>query len=352
MKKICLTILIVLSLSVLAACGNSSNPPAEPNSGQDSVNPKTIKINIEEVKGDAEAVYAEKFKELLEAQSNGAFKVEVFYLGQLGDGTDTVELCQNGAVEMILAAAAATGSLVPESNAYGIHYLFPDTGIQDVQAFLDQSKGVELLEEAFYENNLVTLDWTSEGYNYWCMKDRVTTPGQMKGYKIRTMPAPIYTAFYNAYGANSTTVAFSETYSALQLNMVNGISNAMCVNVSMKYYEVTNYLIAAYQDLYIFGTFVNKNFWESLNSDEQALIQSVVKETSDYYNANYLTVSTQEQIQQFIDNGSEFYELSEAEKQAFKDIAVERWDKDYGDLYGSRAKEILNLLKDELAQWQ
>ena len=251
---------------------------------------------------------------------------------------------------MTLAAACATGSLVPESNVFGVHYLFPDTGIEDVQTFLDNSKGVDLVEEAFAENNLHTLGWTSEGYNLWCMKDKITTPEQFQGYKMRTMPAPIYTAFYSAYGANCTTVAFSETYSALQLNMVSGISNPIAVDYSTKYHEVTDYLIDAGQDLYIFGTFINMNVWDGLSQEQQTMIQDAVKEANTNYNETYLESSTIELTQKFIDSGVESVVLTPEERQAFKDIAMANWDSAYGDLYGDRAKQILDILKQEIEE--
>ncbi|MGI5825477.1 MAG: TRAP transporter substrate-binding protein DctP [Bacillota bacterium] len=342
--------ILVLSLCMCTACGGGSEAPSE-EGGAETGEATTVKIALEEVQGDPEGIYAEKFKEILEEKSNGAYNVEIYYLGQLGDGTDQVELCQNGMIEMTLAAACATGSLVPESNVFGVHYLFPDTGALDVQEFLDNSKGVDLVEEAFAENNLVTLDWTSEGYNLWCTKEKVTTPEEMKGFAMRTMPAPVYTAFYSAYGANCTTVAFSETYSALQLNMVSGVANPIAVDYSTKYHEVSDYLIDARQDLYIFGTFVNSGFWDGLSPEDQQMFQESAKEASDYYNNEYLVQSTEELTQAFIDSGVEYVELTDEERQAFKDIAMQQWGPAYGDAYGERAAEILALMQEEIAEF-
>ena len=171
----------------------------------------------------------------------------------------------------------------------------------------------------------------------------------MKGFAMRTMPAPIYTSSYGADGANCTTIAFSETYSALQLNMVDGVSNPIPVNWSTKYQEVSDYMIDARQDLYIFGTFVNSNFWQSLSPEDQQMFQEAAKEASDYYNAEYLEKTTADLTQKFIDAGVEYVELTPEQRQAFKDIAVQKWDEVYGNAYGDRAAEILKLMKEEIA---
>lgn len=130
--------------------------------------------------------------------------------------------------------------------------------------------------------------------------------------------------------------------------MVNGISNPIAVNYSTKYHEVTKYLIDAGQDLYIFGTFINKKIWDGLNDATKTVIEDAVKETNTYYNANYLETSTEELTKKFIESGVEHVILTPEERQAFKDIAKDNWDSAYGDLYGARAKQILELLKQEI----
>ncbi len=47
----------------------------------------------------------------------------------------------------------------------------------------------------------------------------------------------------------------------------------------------------------------------------------------------------------------EYVELTPEQRQKFKDIAVQKWDKVYGDAYGDRAAEILRLLKEEIAEF-
>ena len=95
-KKSMLLIMILLVVVSLTACGGGSSTSGDDNNAvtddtTQTAQPLELKIALEEIKGDPEAVYAEKFKEVLEQKSNGNITVSIYYLGQLGDGTDQVD---------------------------------------------------------------------------------------------------------------------------------------------------------------------------------------------------------------------------------------------------------------------
>ena len=149
-------------------------------------------------------------------------------------------------------------------------------------------------------------------------KHPVTSPEDMKGLKIRVMDSPIYIEMFTEMGASPTPMAYSEVYTALQQGTVDGQDNPYSIFVSTKYYEVQQY----FTDLshtFDFTAFVMSNdVLMSLNDATRELLIECGKEAEEYQHE----VSMEDEaanIQAIKDNGVEIYNLSDEERQAFRD---------------------------------
>ena len=76
----------------------------------------TWKYAIEEALDEVQGVYAQKFKEHIEANSD--HEVQIFPFGTLGESADTTELAQLGAIQFVDASPGFTGSLIPELQVF------------------------------------------------------------------------------------------------------------------------------------------------------------------------------------------------------------------------------------------
>ena len=69
----------------------------------------------------------------------------------------------------------------------------------------------------------VSYDWFTLGNMQWgSVGHALHTMDDFKGFKMRIMASPIIAANYEAFGASPTPLAFTETYSGLQLKTVEG----------------------------------------------------------------------------------------------------------------------------------
>ncbi len=85
-------------------------------------------------------------------------------------------------------------------------------------------------------------------------------------------------AAYEAYGANPTPMSYTEVYSGLQLNMIEGQENPISAIHSSKFYEVQDYLTEANSNVYVTATCVNPTFFNGLPEDIQQIILETVEE--------------------------------------------------------------------------
>lgn len=346
-KKIIAILLTVLLLSVFAAgCGSNEKKTAD-NSGTQQ--PEYVwKFAHEETDGDIQDVYVKKFKEVIEAKSNGRIQIEIYPVGQLGDATQQCELLQNEGIEFAIVSPGNTGTIVPENQLFSLHFLFSDNMDVNKKVFADSEALNKDLSGLYEKKNIRVLDYWPEGFMDWTSSKPLNTPADFKGFKMRTMPSPMIVAAYEAYGANPTPVPYMEVYSGLQLNMIEGQENPLDAIETMKFYEVQKYLTLSNHDMYVTTTAVNPKFFDSLPADVQQVILDTVDELHDFAfeTQDKLNSEALDQIKK--DSDIEIVELTPEQRAAFKEASQTAYDR-YVEMVGDQGAAILDKLMKEVA---
>lgn len=236
---------------------------------------------LEEIQGGVQDAYAQKFKQLIEAKTNGKTHVSIYPYGTLGTSDQITELVNNGAVHFAMASPGHLGKLIPEVQVFLLHFLFSDNDevdkqvyahLQDIQAFhsLYAQKGLELL--SFYP----------EGWMVWTTRQNIEHPEDFQGVKFRVMTSPLLLASYAAYGASPISMPYSEVYSGLQLKMIDGQVNPIFAIEEMSFYEVTQHMIFPRHAQFITSAIASKRFFDKLSPDDQKMIRETIAELNGY----------------------------------------------------------------------
>ncbi len=345
MRLLCLSLVLVFAMTTLLGCASKDKGAASNTTTEKTY---TLKLAHEESPGADQDIYSKMFKKIVEAKTNGQVTVNIYTLGQLGDGANQVELLQNGAIELGTVSTGPAGVLVPESNIFSLHYLLPTdpVGLQD---FLHNSDGMKMMNDLFYAKNMKVLDWAHEGFFYWTANKPLRTPADFKGFKMRTMAAPLIAASYNAYGANATPVPYAEVYSGLQLKMIDGQTNPIPAIRDMKYYEVQKYLMDAGSDSFMYAICASKPFWESIPVELQNTILDSAKEANTEYNKNMLE-TRQTILDEITSKGMTLIQLTDEEKAAFRELSVSV-RKQYVEASGGKSQELLDLFQKDAEKY-
>ncbi|MEL7623823.1 MAG: DctP family TRAP transporter solute-binding subunit [Clostridiales bacterium] len=342
-KKLAALLLIVFMMVALAGCGGGGSNVAG-GQANDSTAAQTYNWRLphEEVVGSCQDLYANKFKEIVESKSEGRIIVDVYPVGQLGDSTNQVELLQMGGVEFAINNPGATATIIPEANVFSLHFLMP-SDMAGVRKVVTEGEGIKKLNALYESQGMYVLDWFPEGFNVWTANKPIVTPEDMKGFKIRTMAAPVIAKSYEAYGANPVPVPYMELYSALQLKMVDGQVNPLFAIDEMKFAEVQKYLMLSNQDSFV-GTFAaNRDYWNTLPEDIQKIVKDAVAECN-----QYLFEKQQELNEKALENikattSIEVIELTDSQRDVFRSL-VEPARRTYVDMTGESGKEIMELI--------
>lgn len=351
MKKriLSLALACLMVMPLLAGCGDNNTPAASGSDNSGDTTTYSWKMAHEEYDGDMQDVYCKEFAQKLSEKSNGRITLDIYPVGQIGDALQQCELLQNGGIEFAIVSPGNTGTVVPENQLFSLHYLFPSDWDKTLEVLQTSEALNTMLGQKYLDKNIQVLQYWTEGAMWWTSNKSMKDPSAFKGLKFRTMQSPMILAAYEAYGANPTPMSYTEVYSGLQLNMIEGQENPISAILTSKFYEVQDYLCDAQSNLYMTCTCVNPTFFASLPED----IQQIVLETIDeMYPRSF-------EIQKELNDAAldkilaakpdiNVEELTDGERAAYAELAQNAYAV-YGTTVGADGQAILDKLLEEIA---
>ena len=311
-----------------------------------AVNAANWRYAHEEYEGDVQDVYAYKFKEYIEENSDHT--LQVFRFGELGESDDIMEQTQAGILNFVNQSPGFTGSLIPEAQIFFIPYLMP-TDMDTVIEFFRESKAInEDFPQLYSEQGLELLKMYPEGEFVVTVDEPVTTPEEFKNKKIRVMTNPLLSETYSAFGATPTPLPWGEVYGALQTNMIQGQENPIFWIESGGLYEVSPNLVFTGHGWFTTAMMANQDFYNGLSDEDKKL----VRDAADFafeeiiVHIDGLADEALEKIKASSDEVT-VTRLNEEQIEAFRARAPQVEDK-FIEMTGESGQELLNQFKADL----
>ncbi|QFT93157.1 2,3-diketo-L-gulonate-binding periplasmic protein YiaO precursor [Roseovarius sp. THAF9] len=309
-------------------------------------NAETWRYAFEEALDEVQGVFAQKFKEEVEANSDHT--VQLFPYGTLGESADTMEQAQTGILQFVDQSPGFTGSLIPEAQVFFVPYLLPqDT--EKLGEFFRTSKAInEMFPELYAEQGLELLTMFPEGEVCMTTQEPVTGPPDLDQVKFRVMTNPLLVESYKAFGATPTPLPWGEVYGALQTGIIQGQENPMFFIESTKMYEVTEVITCAGHNNFTTAVMANKDFYDGLSEEDQTMIQNAIDVAFDHI-IDYQKGLHEESIEKIKEAkpSMQVNTLSEEERQPFVEAGASV-EETFLEMTGEGGKKILDQLKADL----
>ncbi len=170
-------------------------------------------------------------------KSNGRLEIRVFPNSQLGSEMDMLTQLRAGALEFLTTSGLELASLVPGASVSGVGFAFSD--FPDVWKALDGRLGQHLRDE-IGKSGLVVFEriWNSGFRQVMTTGKPITTPAELKGFKLRVPSSPMWISLYRALEATPVSINWGEVYTALQTKIVDGVDASLVSFNTAKLYEV------------------------------------------------------------------------------------------------------------------
>jgi C4-dicarboxylate-binding protein DctP len=260
---------------------------------------------------------AVKFKEEVEAKSDGRIEVNIRPAAQLGGDVEIIEQAQMGLVDIAIPPTGNLANFNEKMYLFDLPFLMNDNAA--MARVLDGEVGTELLG-TLDSNNLHGIAMWGAGFRHMTNNVRpINGPDDLKGVKMRTLQAPTILSTYRAYGANPTAMAYVEVYNGLQQGVVEGQENPLANIASMKFYEVQKYMTLTGHAYHTYAAVMNKAKWESLPEDLQTIVADAMIVGRDA--ARQYTNEDEAKILDAIKDQIEIQPLSDEGRAAFIDAS-------------------------------
>lgn len=138
------------------------------------------------------------FKQLVEARSQGQYRVEVFAANSLGDDLEVVQQLQIGAVQAAPIPSAKLSNLAPALQMLDLPFLFASEASAD--RFMDGPAGARLLA-TLPARGLVGASFWESGFKQMTCQNVLSRPSGLKGAHVRVMESPILAASSGPWAA-------------------------------------------------------------------------------------------------------------------------------------------------------
>jgi len=338
MKKLFLIAMVLVALSLVACGGGKSGTGTQtdgtstesaPANTETSTSAKTVKLNLSvpDAASSSIGVAAKEFADQLNEKSGGQLDVTVYYDGSLygGDATAAVTTMQDGGLDMLCLATSWYASFDSSFNIINVPYLFKTVEAQ--QAYLNDEASQPMWDAVEDMGVKFLAAWTRSFRMTTNNIRPITMPEDFKGIKLRTPGNQIYQTFFgDGCGANVTPMSFSEVYTALQTNTIDGQENPADVPFSSSFYEVQKYISATnhISEAWVVG--MNPDKFNSLSPEMQQLIETTAQEMQQW-KKDYDDATDQSDIDFMVSKGMEYNELDDAGFEAFKEVSKSLYPK-------------------------
>ncbi len=276
-KFFCLVALIVVVLVPVMASGNSEAESSKEN--------YVIRLGHSDKPIDEAIIHvtALKFKELVEEYTGGVVKVEIYPANQLGDQTEQVKNVQQGMQEMFQGSVGNLAQSVPVMNYMALPYIF--TGTDNARDIID-SMWDQNSEWIVEKAGVRPLIWSDAGFRNLTTADTpVKTLGDLKGLRIRVPSNPVFVEAFRAFGIDPVTLAWSETFSALQQGVVDGQENCYSAVQTESFYESQKFATDIEWLFTVSHFSISEKYFQSLPADIQDKIIKAGKDATKWERA-------------------------------------------------------------------
>lgn len=237
-----------------------------------------IKAAFNQSKQHPQFIALEAFGKKLTEATDGRYKVTVYPNELLGDQRASLELVQNGAIQMAMVANPLIENYDKTFRVIGMPYIY--SGPEHQEKVFTSGK----LDELFASTNKfgfeVLTAYTAGARSMYTKKSPVENVAAMKGHKIRVMQSDTMIKMLSCMGGTGVPMGQGEVYTAIQQGVLDGAENNEITYYDLKQYEVAPYFTATRHLMVPDLLVASSSFMSTMSKEDLATFKRLAKEST------------------------------------------------------------------------
>lgn len=315
MKKNIITSFLVLSLLIVlfGGCSNKSS---------------SIEFNVGTSQGEGSTIYAGliEMKKAVKNRTEGNLIVNIFPSSQLGSEEDIIEQAKLGANVGTITDNGRLSEYVRELGVVGVAYVADDyTQMKKiVESDIYANWAMKLNEDNL---EILSMNWYQGGRNFFTNK-MISSPEDLKGLLIRTPSPPVWIKSIESLGATAVPMAWTETYPAMQQNVIDGFEVQPTAAADSSLQETVKFMIQTEHFQLISGIVAGYKFMNSLPEEYRTILSEEANKAGDFESKLEIERSSMV-VKNFKETGLEIISIDRtpfktAAKEALKELDYEK----------------------------
>ncbi|MGW6297640.1 TRAP transporter substrate-binding protein [Peribacillus butanolivorans] len=322
---------------LLSGCGSEG----EKTSGS-GVEKKTIKVAHYFAEDHPQNIaLKEKFKTIVEKESNGELEVQIYANSTLGAEKEFYDGVRSGTIEMGIPGLIMQAD-IPKMGVPEWPFLFRD--FEHVKSVLNGPIGEELTEDLNPKHGVTPLAWSANGFRMFSSNRTIESMDDFDGLRLRMPNIPNYIKLGESLGTNVSPLPISEVFTALEQKVVDAQDNPIATLRSSGWNEVQSDVLESKHmfspNIYI----INSKFFNGLTKEQQKIIETAAEEAA-AYEFELLEQSYEDDKKSLQDNGIKFTTPDESFTQEMIKASQPVYDEVFAE--NDWAKELVGKIKAE-----
>lgn len=222
---------------------------------------------------------AERFKKVVEEESDGRIDVQIFPNEQLGTEMEVINSIQLGTADMTITGESLQ-NWAPKAAMMAVPYAFRDS--EHLRKAVEGDIGKQIEQQIEEKAGLVPIAWFERGPRELTSNQPIKKPSDLDGLRLRVPNVPLFVDTWQALGAKPTPMAFSEVFTSLQQGTIDGQENPLSLIESASFNEVQDYVnMTDHVHSWIYVV-IGKNKLESMPEDLQEVVLDAAQQMQSY----------------------------------------------------------------------
>lgn len=228
---------------------------------------------------------AAKFADLVKQKTGGRVVIKPYYGSALLRGAQlkSSQLVSMGVIDCALDSTINISPVIPVCNVFSLPFFI---NTYDNLDRLEKGKTGALIFSAMESKGLKPLAWGENGFRQiTCSRGAISTPGDLKGLKVRVVGSPIFIDIFRTLGADPVNMNWGDAITAFQQGIVDAQENPVGILLPVQIWQyhrhvtLWNYMA----DPLVFYWSLRE--WRAFPSDIQKAIMAAAMEAARYEKA-------------------------------------------------------------------
>lgn len=228
---------------------------------------------------DAQHEWMKRFAAMVEKDSKGRIKAEIYPLSQLGPIPRMIEQTQFGAIQAWVGPPEFLSGVDMRYEVLSAPGLFKD--LAHANRVLQDPKFNSAFQSIGEKRGLKGIGLFISGPAAFVARKPLKSVADLQGMKIRVLAAPLQMEQIRALKATPVPMPLGEVLPALQQGTLDSVMSNIPVFQALKYYSVAKYLLATEHTLIAATTVISKKWYDSLSPDLQKVVAESGRKVSE-----------------------------------------------------------------------